>query len=205
MTKRKGGRNVPRVMYIYCEGEKTEPLYLESYISENSRRTLSVFKIPKTRKNTPEQLVDEAIKKKNSSSTADGDEFWVVYDQEHLTTQSVLCHQRAWNKANRHGINIAISCVCFELWLLLHFGYTTRSFSSYENLMSASPFKSLLPNYNKGSSSTYDVLKNRIGKARKNAAQLEIFVKSDNENIHEPYKFPCYTSFHKLLDAIDNF
>lgn len=71
--------------------------------------------------------------------------------------------------------------------------------------MSASPFKDLLPNYNKGSSSTYNVLKNRIGKARKNAAQLEIFVKSDNENIHEPYKFPCYTSFHKLLDAIDNF
>ncbi|WP_172907591.1 RloB domain-containing protein, partial [Escherichia coli] len=77
MTKRKGGRNVPRVMYIYCEGEKTEPLYLESYIYENSRRTLSVFKIHKKRKNKQEQLVDEAIKKKNSSSTADGDEFWV--------------------------------------------------------------------------------------------------------------------------------
>ncbi|MGK2315867.1 hypothetical protein, partial [Klebsiella pneumoniae] len=49
-------------------------------ISDRSKRTLSVFKIPKTRKNTPEQLVDEAIKKKNSSSSAEGDVFWVVYD-----------------------------------------------------------------------------------------------------------------------------
>lgn len=65
MSKKHGGnKKIPRVMYIYCEGEKTEPLYLEAYISERSKRTLSVFKIPKTRKNTPEQLVDEAIKKK---------------------------------------------------------------------------------------------------------------------------------------------
>ncbi|WP_208384768.1 hypothetical protein, partial [Escherichia coli] len=64
-------------------------------ISENSRRTLSVFKIPKTRKNTPEQLVDEAIKKKNSSSTADGDRFRLVNDQKHLTTQPVLGHQQS--------------------------------------------------------------------------------------------------------------
>ncbi|MDH8227892.1 RloB family protein, partial [Klebsiella pneumoniae] len=97
-------KKVPQVMYIYCEGEKTEPLYLEAYISDRSKRTLSVFKIPKTRKNTPEQLVDEAIKKKNSSSSAEGDVFWVVYDQEHLTPSSISCHQKAWNKANRHGI-----------------------------------------------------------------------------------------------------
>lgn len=116
MSKKHGNnKKVPQVMYIYCEGEKTEPLYLEAYISDRSKRTLSVFKIPKTRKNTPEQLVDEAIKKKNSSSSAEGDVFWVVYDQEHLTPSSISCHQKAWNKANRHGINIAISCVCFEL------------------------------------------------------------------------------------------
>ncbi|WP_405021879.1 RloB domain-containing protein [Klebsiella pneumoniae] len=43
------------------------------------------------------------------------------------------------NKANRHGINIAISCVCFELWLLLHFGFTTKV--SYDNLVLSSPLK----------------------------------------------------------------
>lgn len=65
MSKKRGVvKNVPRVMYIYCEGEKTEPLYLDAYISERSKKTLSVFKIPKTRKNTPEQLVNEAVNKK---------------------------------------------------------------------------------------------------------------------------------------------
>ncbi len=206
MSKKHGGnKKIPRVMYIYCEGEKTEPLYLEAYISERSKRTLSVFKIPKTRKNTPEQLVDEAIKKKNSSSSAEGDVFWVVYDQEYLTPQSISCHQRAWNKANRNGINIAISCVCFELWLLLHFGYTTKTFLSYDNLISISPLKKLIANYDKGSKLTYLAIRERIGTAKDNARKLAAYAKDNYKNKHEPYQFPCYTSFHKLLEAIDGF
>ncbi|MFC0178763.1 RloB domain-containing protein [Thorsellia kenyensis] len=34
-------------------------------------------------------------------------------------------HRKAWIKAKQHNINIAISCVCFELWILLRFGYTS--------------------------------------------------------------------------------
>lgn len=192
-------------MYIYCEGEKTEPLYLDAYISERSKKTLSVFKIPKTRKNTPEQLVNEAVNKKNSPSSADGDVFWVVYDQEHLTDSSISCHQKAWNKASKNGINVAISCVCFEIWLLLHFGYTTKAFSSYNNLISNSPLKKLIPGYDKGSKLTYRNIRGRIVDAKNNARKLSSYAKSNCESNHEPYKFPCYTSFHELLEAIDRF
>ncbi|EOI5726529.1 RloB family protein, partial [Cronobacter turicensis] len=143
--------------------------------------------------------------KKNSSSSAEGDVFWVVYDQEYLTPQSISCHQKAWNKANRNGINIAISCVCFELWLLLHFGYTTRSFSSYDNLISSSPLKKLIANYDKGSKLTYLAIRERIGAAKDNARKLDVYAKANYKNTHEPYQFPCYTSFHKLLEAIDGF
>lgn len=198
-------KKIPPVMYIYCEGEKTEPLYLEAYISEVSKRTLSVFKIPKTRKNTPEQLVDEAIKKKSSSSSAKDDVFWVVYDQEHLTPQTISTHQKAWNKASRHGINVAISCVCFELWLLLHFGFTTKAFTSYSNLMSSSPLKRLIPDYSKGSKSTYMSLRERVNDAKSNAKKLASYASSNYGNVGQPYLFPSYTSFHKLLEAIDKF
>lgn len=65
-------RKIPNVMYIFCEGEKTEPLYIEAYIADNANAKSKVIRIPKTKKNTPEQLVDMAIKKKNSDATAEG-------------------------------------------------------------------------------------------------------------------------------------
>lgn len=205
VMSKKNKIKIPRVMYIFCEGEKTEPLYLESYISDISKKTLSVFKIPKTKRNTPEQLVDAAIQKKQSSSSADGDVFWVVYDQENLTPQAFSAHQRAWSKANKHGVNIAISCICFEFWLLLHFGYTTKAFTSYSNLMSASPLKKLLPDYDKGSKITYMNIKDRVSNAKINATKLKVYAMANNKKTTQPYSFPAYTSFHELLEAIDSF
>ncbi|MDE8437030.1 hypothetical protein PCJ50_27975, partial [Klebsiella pneumoniae] len=89
--------------------------------------------------------------------------------------------------------------------LLLHFGFTTKDFSSYDNLMSSSPLKKLITNYDKGSKLTYLAIRERIGTAKDNARKLDIYAKTNYKNTHEPYLFPCYTSFHELLKAIDDF
>ncbi|MEK8164828.1 RloB family protein [Morganella morganii] len=196
-------KSVPPVMYIYCEGEKTEPLYLEAYISDRDKKGYSVFKIPKTRKNSPEQLVDLAIEKKKESSA--DDVFWVVYDQEQLTSQSKSSHQRAWNKANKNNINIAISCVCFELWILMHFGYTTKEFISYKDLISSSPLKKLIPDYDKGSKNTYYFLKEKISDAKENSKRLSCYAKHNNATTTPEYLYKSYTNFHDLLENIDSF
>jgi len=210
MSKVKKTKKLPTVMYIYCEGEKTEPFYLDGYISTINKSKLNVFKIPKTRKNTPEQLVDEAISKKNSSSSADGDQFWVVYDREAVNSASSQAHERAWQKAKKNGINVAISCVCFEFWILLHFGFTTAPFVSYSSLMSASPIKKLLndsgiSNYQKGDKKTFYYLSNRVSTARSNAAKLEAHLNNNNADTKNPYRLDSYTGMHNLLDAIDAF
>ena len=55
-----------KTLRIFCEGEKTEPNYLNGYISSLADKARkSVVAVQKTRKNTPVQLVEEAIKSKN--------------------------------------------------------------------------------------------------------------------------------------------
>ncbi|WP_139336008.1 RloB family protein, partial [Shigella sonnei] len=73
---------VQNKMFIFCEGDKTEPLYISSYIDDKVKTKTKVIKIPKTKKNTPVQLVEEAISVKKSNKSISGDEFWVVYDRE---------------------------------------------------------------------------------------------------------------------------
>ncbi|MCL6387414.1 MULTISPECIES: RloB family protein [Pectobacterium] len=204
-------RKIPNVMYIFCEGEKTEPLYIEAYIADNANAKSKVIRIPKTKKNTPEQLVDMAIKKKNSDATAEGDVFWVVYDREDVQQHSHALHKRAWDKAMHNGVNVALSNVCFEFWLLLHFGYTNAAFTSYSNLISHSDFlknlkKINIDSYNKGSKLIYPSIKYGLVNARKNATTLNSYIKSLHpNNIGAPYLCGSYTGFNNLLDAIDSF
>ena len=71
-------RQLKPVMHIFCEGEKTEPGYLNGYLDRffPGNRSLKVIKVEPTKKNTPKQLVDEAVSMKRSSPK--GDVFWVV-------------------------------------------------------------------------------------------------------------------------------
>ena len=75
-------RPVKPILRIFCEGKKTEPHYFNGYIGRkfpaNSR--LKVIRIEPTKKNTPKELVEEAVKTKKAA--LDGDVFWVVYDRE---------------------------------------------------------------------------------------------------------------------------
>ncbi len=131
-------KEIKPVLHIYCEGEKTEPNYLNGYIDKffPTNRRLKVIKIEATKKNTPKQLVDEAVTAKIAAikNSLDEDVFWVVYDRESEQKYTDALHALAYDKGQKHGISIAISNVCFEAWLLLHFQDTTASYSCYDDL-----------------------------------------------------------------------
>lgn len=197
-------------MFIFCEGDKTEPLYLSSYINEYARDKSKIISIPPTRKNTPVQLVDEAIAKKKSKDSFDGDVFWVVYDRESISKYPRNKHAEAWDKAKKNGINVAISNVCFEFWVLLHFEYTTQSYTSFKNLMSASNLKNHLRsvkilNYDKGSDELYFKIKKGIKNARSRAVKVSLHIKSSSATGSQCFDYSPYTGVHLLLDAIDEF
>ena len=202
------------VMHIYCEGEKTEPHYIKSYISTKfpGDRRRDVIRVERTRKNTPVQLVDVAVAHKKSRDCPDHDVFWVVYDRESTTKYSDELHKRALDKAKANDIKIAISNVCFEVWLYLHFQKNTTPFSCYDDFISSSKFRNHLvamgiSHYEKGNQVLFSKLsEDQITSARRNAASMnQISLDCAAQGVTSPYKLNPYTDIHLLLDDIDSF
>jgi len=206
-------RKVLPQMHIYCEGEKTEPTYIKKYLTKfydgDRRRELIVLE--ETRKNTPVQLVEEAVAHKNRKNCPADDVFWVVYDRESIAKYSNELHEKAMRLAKRHGINVAISNVCFELWILLHFVRNSAPYASYTDLMASSSLKGELTKigiqkYDKGEKKIFDLIAGNIGIARMNAKDMNMQTEAAAQaNMLEPYLLNPYTEVHLLLDAIDAF
>jgi len=210
--KTKKGIKVEPVFHIFCEGEKTEPYYIKGYIERyhSGKRRLVVFE--KTTKNTPVQLVDMAVAHKKSDGNK-GDVYWVVFDREAVSKYSHNLHLKARKKADKNGIEIAFSNVCFEYWMLLHFSYTTAAYTSCDNLLKQSDFKKLLrargiENYDKGFSSLFDVLSrnNSVEDAIKNAERSRVTALSSAViGSTSPCYLNPYTDVHHLLIDIKRF
>ncbi len=201
---RKGqSRELKPRLRIFCEGEKTEPNYLNGYI-ERCLRGTTLTKVEKTEKNTPVQLVDEAIKAKNCKDSPEGDIFWVVYDRESEGKYSAASHDQARDKAAAHGINIAFSNVCFEVWVLLHFQKTVPPCDSYDDLRKRTPLTTHIPKYDKGKKRQYTA--DEVASARRNAVRLnEQTIAAANSTWNKEHQWNPYTDVYKLLDAIDKF
>ena len=189
------GRKVGPVLHIYCEGE-TEESYLNAY---KRFRKYSGCEMEPSHHTDPVGLVTEAIKAKESSPTSDC--HWVTYDLEDVSLgnrRQVL--EEAYRLAEANGINIALSAISFEVWLLLHFTPTPKVYLNCDGAVRA--LKVYLPNYAKGNSGIFEKLQELLPNARKNADSLQRRQERDN-----PDSKPCernpYTSFHLLLNASD--
>lgn len=207
-------RDVKPVFHIYCEGEKTEPNYINGYIDKFFPTLRPLIKVEPTKKNTPVQLVNVAVAaqaaaKKNS---LDEDVFWVAYDRESEQKYKDVLHAQAHDKAKSHGISVAISNVCFEIWLLLHFQHTNASYSCYDDLRNSSVLRAEckkrgLSDYDKGDKLIFTILKkDEIKDARERAIRINKQTEnSADPSRTKPYQWNPYTDVYKLLDAIDNF
>lgn len=204
MPRPRGGqqRGLKPRLHIFCEGEKTEPNYLNGYIERcfpGTRLTV----VEKTDKNTPVQLIDAAIAAKKRNP--DGDKFWVVYDRESTVKYSAELHDRARSKAESKGINIAFSNVCFEVWILLHFQQAAPpACDSYEDLRARSKLREYIPGYDKGDRREFS--QEQVDAARKYAVRMnEQTVAAANREWNKEHQWNPYTDVYKLLDAMDEF
>lgn len=211
MPKLKNHKNksVKPTLRIFCEGEKTEPLYINAFIDSLPSGIFGKPIVEKTDKNTPVQLVEAAIKHKEINET--NDIYWVVYDRESEQKYPHSLHLEARQKAESHDINIALSNVCFEYWLLLHFNYTTASYNSCDDLLRNSDLKELLKNvgiakYDKGMAVIFDKLRYKVSDAENHAKQLRKDITSssgvDKQHVHQ---LNPYVDIDKLLTSIRDF
>ncbi len=206
MPKKRGRQSIPLKpnLHIYCEGEKTEPNYIRSYIETRFPGT-RLSPVRSTRKNTPVQLVEEAIKaKKDRKNSPLDDMFWVVFDREAINKYPDALHAKARQNAKRNGIHIAFSNVCFEVWLLLHFEKTAKAYVSYNDLRKQSSLRKHIPGYEKGAKHAFT--KEQIATARANAKKMNMQTKAGADpSWSEPFQWNPYTDVYTLLDAIDTF
>lgn len=203
-------RRVGSVFHIYCEGEKTEPNYIDYYIKNHCQdfrafqltrvKLKEVLQVAKTNKTDPKSLVELAIAEK--CKTPIGDVFWCVYDRESEAERSERSHLEAACLASRHGISIALSNVCFEVWLLLHKQDTCAAYGSYDDLARHSRLKTHYPHYEKGERRSYSA--DEIKRARINALKMNQQTQK-NSGTTAACKLNPYTDFYMLLDSIDDF
>lgn len=123
--KRKVGIRQPRkTLVVFCEGEKTEPQYLEALKRQPFVRDAAAVDIrieTGDGGSVPLTLLKLAIAARNRSLGEEGeiDEFWCVFDVEWPVHHPGL--DEAIKLASTNEIMLAVSNPCFELWLILHF------------------------------------------------------------------------------------
>ncbi|WP_052848267.1 RloB family protein [Streptomyces avicenniae] len=119
LERRVGGRDRSvRVLYVACEGERTEVDYLNHLTrefgeAEGGRRSFRIQPISKRNGLLPSQTV-AAVRRH-----ADTDEAWVLFDRDGADRDDDI--RQALTAAAAAGIEVGFSHPSFDLWLLLHF------------------------------------------------------------------------------------
>lgn len=118
--KRRSPIREPRQRFtLFCEGERTEPAYFRALKVAVRHALIDICVNPAA--GVPYTIAEEAAKllrgnrrsKRNSYETRD--EVWAVFDRDkHPRYEEAVEHCRA------HGVKVARSNPCFEVWLILH-------------------------------------------------------------------------------------
>ena len=119
-NRKESVRKENKIIYIFTEGERTEPIYFQSKkkeVEEEIRRKGIKIEIKGNGHNTL-SLVDSAKDYVETEGIDLGlDDCWVVFDKDDFDKD----FDNAINKALKEGFKVAYSNEAFELWFLLHF------------------------------------------------------------------------------------
>ncbi|CAM2010044.1 RloB family protein [Acanthopleuribacter pedis] len=169
LARKKATRNSQAVFLIVTEGEETEPRYFKALRKDLALAVgqVDIFGFGYT----PKRLVEQAIKKAQKDHY---DQIFCVFDRDahpHFEAAFRLA------KRSRKPVHVIASTPCFEIWYLLHFTYTTKSYHPKEKHSPCDclicDLKTYLPNYAKSEEHLYQKLKNHRETAKKHAAQLK--------------------------------
>ncbi|HEY4459456.1 MAG TPA: RloB family protein [Pseudonocardiaceae bacterium] len=116
LRRRTASRPERRTIVVFCEGEASEPDYINALkrlpaIRDNTAIDIEIDPT----QGVPLTLVERAVERVGDDEV---DECWCVFDVEWPRHHPNL--RRAIGLAEKHGVRLAISNPCFELWLILH-------------------------------------------------------------------------------------
>lgn len=199
--RRKAAKRAPYdVVLIVCEGEKTEPYYFKGLRSHYRLNNANIIISDKKPGSDPLSVVNHAIEKFKEDPSYN--KVFCVFDRDkHTTYDTALDKIRSTRLKNGAELHAITSIPCFEIWLLLHYTYTTSSFCAAGNdsncALVLSRLKSYISGYEKGNEDIFNIVNDRVEDALKNAKRLEEFhMTSGTDN-------PS-TRIHKLVKYLMN-
>jgi len=203
MKRREFSREIKKRILILCEDSKSSLLYFKSFKKdEEFKRHLSAVSVDvyHPENYSPLGLVKDAIKRRDFEKEEKNPygEIWVVFDKDKHTNI-----QDAYKLAEKEKINIAISIICFEFWILLHFEYTTKQFNKCDELIKYIESKKYISNYKK-CSNCFDIIRDKIAIAITNAKKVEKYNKDDVIRGTKVYRLSAYTDVHKIVEILSN-
>ncbi len=199
--KRRVNKRKPKKrILILCEGGETEPNYFNGLKRDKAQRSrLAALRIEvyDSVKNTGRELVIEAKHLKTIARREKNpyDDVWVVIDRDGYTK-----HPQTFDQAKANKIKIAFSSISFEFWILLHYAYTTRSFSKADDLIRYLK-SSHMADYDK-TDDNYSKLKELTPDAIQHAERVREYFKSDLERGKKVYEMNPYTDIDILVDKL---
>lgn len=175
----------PRIL-ILCEGE-TEANYFRAIKQDPEyKQILSAIdpQITEAKKPAPELIVKEAIKKFTEAKKENNpyNKVWLVFDHDNSARR-----QQAYDLAKSQAFDVAFSAIAFEKWFLLHFIFTTRAFSSAQELIKE--LKNHYPTYEKAKQNDFENLKHLLANAKQHALLLRDQVSDPSIHLmdHNPW------------------
>jgi hypothetical protein len=192
--------NFSKRLLIVCEDGKSSKFYFEAFKrDEKLKRDLASVSIEVVHPidHSPIGLVIEAkIKAQKAKSDRNPyNEIWIVLDRDHHANID-----KAFNFAYANKYNIALSVICFEYWVLLHFEKTSKAFNKCGDIINyirKNHFTSYLKKEN-----AYDDLKDKVNFAIENGKWIVKQNKTDIERGKKLYELSAYTDVHLLVQRL---
>lgn len=173
-------RTPKRILLIKAEGKnKTEINYFKNFESD----TIHVIQV-KGNETDPENMMRQLINQYNTDDLGDNDLAVCLVDADFNFSKDAQLKKADKLIPKEKSIKLIVSNPCFELWFICHFIYTTRNYTSSDDVLKL--LKNSIPDYEKNSLTVFDNLKKNgdQNKAINNAKKLEKHCLDNNQQPH---------------------
>ncbi|MBI0025410.1 RloB domain-containing protein [Bartonella sp. M0187] len=215
LERKEGRKPVKRRFLIGCEGSKTEYTYFKRLIHKLGLTSVDI-EIVNDCGSAPisiyKYIVDRV--KNEAGSEAHFDEAFCVFDHDTHESFDDVCNNiknRKNNRKNKDANNCKIQAItstpCFEIWLMLHFNYSTQPILAKRGKSCGEIAKihmKKIGGFEKYdgalTSKQLDLLMDKIDQAIKNAEKLNRYNSSNNSSNPSTEVYILVDKMKKLSD-----
>lgn len=201
LQRKRARRAAYKKLLIVCEGEKTEPNYFEDAREYYSLNTVNV-EVRGDCGSDPMSIVNFAKERYRAEKDAGDpfDEIYCVFDKDGHTTYARALNALASSTPKDTYFTIN-SVPCFEYWLLLHFAYTARPYTSLPGSSSGDQvlgeLTNYIPDYEKGRRTIFTEIVGHLEQAKIFAERA--LRESERSQTDNPS-----TRVHELIEVLQN-